>query len=138
MDVFAQRLGGIPRIGNVVLYCHLGIRSNSARAWVESQGIPISHLSGGIEAWLFENIDNSGNPIELANKLESDDSEPEKPLTLEEQNEQVVANAKMEAELEKIKTNAEHSESSVITNSELEEEDLKDAKNSLVVDSKKK
>ena len=75
MDVFAQRLDSIPRHGNVVLYCHLGIRSNSARAWVESQGIPISHLNGGIEAWLFENIDDSGNPIELANKVESNASQ---------------------------------------------------------------
>ena len=66
MDVFAQRLGSIPRHGNVVLYCHLGIRSNSARAWMESQGIPVSHLNGGIEAWLFENIDDSGSPLELA------------------------------------------------------------------------
>ena len=74
MDVFAQRLGGIPRHGNVVLYCHLGIRSNSARAWVESQGIAISHLSGGIEAWLFENVDESGSPVELASKMESVDS----------------------------------------------------------------
>ena len=110
MDVFAQRLGGIPRHGNVVLYCHLGIRSNSARAWVESQGIAISHLSGGIEAWLFENVDESGSPIELANKAESTDSEPEKTLTLEEQNAQTLANAKMEAELKKIKTESQHSE----------------------------
>nr|AIF24721.1 UBA/THIF-type NAD/FAD binding protein (MOCS3, UBA4, moeB) [uncultured marine group II/III euryarchaeote SAT1000_38_B01] len=110
MDVFAQRLGGIPRHGNVVLYCHLGIRSNSARAWVESQGIAISHLSGGIEAWLFENVDESGSPVELANKMESDDSEPEKALTLEELNAQTLANAKMEAELKKIKTESQHSE----------------------------
>ena len=110
MDVFAQRLGGIPRHGNVVLYCHLGIRSNSARAWVESQGIAISHLSGGIEAWLFENVDESGSPVELANKMESVDSEPEKALTLEELNAQTLANAKMEAELKKIKTESQHSE----------------------------
>ncbi len=110
MDVFAQRLDSIPRHGNVVLYCHLGIRSNSARAWVESQGIAISHLSGGIESWLFENVDESGSPIELANKAESTDSEPEKTLTLEEQNAQTLANAKMEAELKKIKTESQHSE----------------------------
>ena len=54
MDVFAQSLDKIPRHGNVVLYCHLGIRSNAARAWIEAQGIPISHLNGGIEAWLFD------------------------------------------------------------------------------------
>jgi len=132
MDVFAQRLGGIPRHGNVVLYCHLGIRSNSARAWVESQGIPISHLSGGIEAWLFDSVDDSGNPLELANKLESEDSEPEKPLTLEEQNEQVVANAQMEAELKKIKTESQHSELSGLI-------DLKDRllKQSLEVEKQK-
>tara|TARA_Y100000588_G_scaffold31002_1_gene30250 strand:- start:629 stop:895 length:267 start_codon:yes stop_codon:yes gene_type:complete len=54
MEVFAQRVDEIPKHGNVVLYCHLGIRSNAARAWMESQGIPISHLNGGIEGWLFE------------------------------------------------------------------------------------
>ena len=100
MEVFAQKIGSIPRHGNVVLYCHLGIRSNSARAWMEAQGIPISHLNGGIEDWLFENMSKSEDPEESS----------EKPLTLEEQNAQVVANAKMEAELEKIKTNSEHSE----------------------------
>ena len=94
MDVFAQRLDSIPRHGNVVLYCHLGIRSNSARAWVESQGIAISHLNGGIEDWLFENM-NDDTPVALANKMESEDSE-------------------------------------------LDEEDLKDSKHSIVVDSKKK
>ena len=47
-------LDKIPKHGNVVLYCHLGIRSNAARAWIEAQGIPISHLNGGIEAWLFD------------------------------------------------------------------------------------
>ena len=100
MEVFAQKVGSIPRHGNVVLYCHLGIRSNSARAWMEAQGIPISHLNGGIEDWLFENMSKSEEPEESS----------EKPLTLEEQNAQVVANAKMEAELEKIKTDSEHSE----------------------------
>ena len=54
MDVFAQSLDKIPKHGNAVLYCHLGIRSNAARAWIEAQGIPISHLNGGIEAWLFD------------------------------------------------------------------------------------
>ena len=54
MDVFAQRVDNIPRTGNIVLYCHLGIRSNAARAWLESQDIPASHLQGGIESWLFE------------------------------------------------------------------------------------
>lgn len=54
MDFFAQRVDSIPRDGNIVLYCHLGIRSNAARAWLESQEIPASHLQGGIESWLFE------------------------------------------------------------------------------------
>ena len=54
MDSFAQRVDSIPRDGNIVLYCHLGIRSNAARAWLESQEIPASHLQGGIESWLFE------------------------------------------------------------------------------------
>ena len=131
MDVFAQRLGSIPRHGNVVLYCHLGIRSNSARAWVESQGIAISHLNGGIEDWLFENM-NDKTPVALANKMESEDSEPEKPLSLEEQNAQVVANAKMEADLDKIKTESQHTELSGLI-------DLKDRllKQSLEVEKQK-
>ena len=131
MDVFAQRLGSIPRHGNVVLYCHLGIRSNSARAWVESQGIAISHLNGGIEDWLFENM-NDKTPVALANKMESKDSEPEKPLSLEEQNAQVVANAKMEADLDKIKTESQHTELSGLI-------DLKDRllKQSLEVEKQK-
>jgi len=131
MDVFAQRLGSIPRHGNVVLYCHLGIRSNSARAWVESQGIAISHLNGGIEDWLFESM-NDKTPVALANKMESKDSEPETPLSLEEQNAQVVANAKMEADLEKIKTESQHTELSGLI-------DLKDRllKQSLEVEKQK-
>ena len=54
MDIFVQTMSSIPRDGNIVLYCHLGIRSNAARAWLESQKIPASHLKGGIESWLFE------------------------------------------------------------------------------------
>ena len=47
------------------------IRSNSARAWLESEGIPASHLQGGIEAWLFDNMNSSESPIAMANDLES-------------------------------------------------------------------
>ena len=54
MDVFTNRMDEIPRDGNIVLYCHLGIRSNAARAWLESQGVPASHLYGGIEDWIFQ------------------------------------------------------------------------------------
>ena len=54
MDLFTSRIDEIPRDGNIVLYCHLGIRSNAARAWLESQGVPASHLYGGIEDWIFQ------------------------------------------------------------------------------------
>mgnify|MGYP001292625153 CR=1 FL=1 len=54
MDAFTSRMDEIPRDGNIVLYCHLGIRSNAARAWLESQGVPASHLYGGIEDWIFQ------------------------------------------------------------------------------------
>ena len=54
MDLFTNRIDEIPRDGNIVLYCHLGIRSNAARAWLESQGVPASHLYGGIEDWIFQ------------------------------------------------------------------------------------
>ena len=42
---------------------------------MESEGIPVSHLNGGIEDWLFDSVDESGSPVAVANKMESDDSE---------------------------------------------------------------
>ncbi|MEP6481372.1 MAG: ThiF family adenylyltransferase [Rhodoglobus sp.] len=35
----------------VVVYCHLGIRSANAREFLASQGLTVSHLAGGIDAW---------------------------------------------------------------------------------------
>ena len=39
----------------VVLYCHHGMRSLDAAAWLQSQGVPgAKSLAGGIERWAVE------------------------------------------------------------------------------------
>jgi adenylyltransferase/sulfurtransferase len=38
----------------VVVYCHHGIRSATARAALESAGLDARHLAGGIDAWARE------------------------------------------------------------------------------------
>ena len=40
---------------DVVLYCHHGMRSLDAAAWLQSQGVPgAESLAGGIERWAVE------------------------------------------------------------------------------------
>lgn len=42
----------VPENGVVVVYCHHGIRSLSAAAFLEQQGVtPVVSLAGGIDAW---------------------------------------------------------------------------------------
>ena len=41
----------IPNDGNIVIYCHIGIRSHSASEWLKSQGKHSSALIGGIDSW---------------------------------------------------------------------------------------
>src|SRR4051794_17716080 len=38
----------------VVVYCHLGVRSLHGAAWLENLGISASSLRGGIDAWSLE------------------------------------------------------------------------------------
>ncbi|MFL5321956.1 MAG: rhodanese-like domain-containing protein [Myxococcaceae bacterium] len=38
----------------VVVYCHLGVRSLHGAAWLENLGINASSLRGGIDAWSGE------------------------------------------------------------------------------------
>jgi rhodanese-related sulfurtransferase len=49
-----QRLDEIrdaTRAGRVVVYCHLGVRSQHAATWLANQGIDVINLRGGIDAW---------------------------------------------------------------------------------------
>jgi adenylyltransferase/sulfurtransferase len=45
------RLGELDATRPVVVYCHHGIRSASARLLLADQGFTASHLEGGIDAW---------------------------------------------------------------------------------------
>jgi adenylyltransferase/sulfurtransferase len=42
---------GLDRSKPVVVFCHLGIRSASARSFLASNGFSATHLDGGIDAW---------------------------------------------------------------------------------------
>lgn len=46
-----ERLSEIDTSRPVVVYCHKGIRSATAREHLEGNGIPAVHLDGGIDAW---------------------------------------------------------------------------------------
>ena len=48
------RVGVLPKERNIVFYCHLGINSATATAWLAGQGYRVSSLAGGIEAWARE------------------------------------------------------------------------------------
>lgn len=49
------RLDEIPRERTVVIYCHHGIRSQHAAAWLAGQGYArVENLAGGIDAWSIE------------------------------------------------------------------------------------
>jgi rhodanese-related sulfurtransferase len=57
LDELANRMNEIaPLAGNtMVVYCHHGIRSQSAAAYLERAGIKdVLSLAGGIEAWSCE------------------------------------------------------------------------------------
>ncbi len=59
---FAQlpdRLGELDRTGQVVVYCHTGVRSAYAAVYLNSKGFPnVRNLKGGIDAWASE-VDRS-------------------------------------------------------------------------------
>ena len=51
---FEERRGELPRQRELLLYCHLGIRSAVAQKQLKQEGCRARHLAGGIEAWLRE------------------------------------------------------------------------------------
>jgi sulfur-carrier protein adenylyltransferase/sulfurtransferase len=44
----------LPRDGNIVVYCHHGIRSAHAIEMLRAAGVPARNLSGGIDRWSAE------------------------------------------------------------------------------------
>jgi rhodanese-related sulfurtransferase len=44
----------LPRDGNIVVYCHHGIRSAHAVDMLRAAGVPARNLSGGIDRWSAE------------------------------------------------------------------------------------
>jgi sulfur-carrier protein adenylyltransferase/sulfurtransferase len=58
MSSLEAAIDGLDRSKPVVVYCHLGIRSASARALLTSRGFVATHLDGGLDAWSRE-IDSS-------------------------------------------------------------------------------
>jgi adenylyltransferase/sulfurtransferase len=52
MDSLPMRLGELPAEGEVVVYCHHGMRSAAVVEWLRAaQEIPAVNLRGGIDAW---------------------------------------------------------------------------------------
>ena len=55
MGALAANLVALEQAEEVVLYCHHGIRSLDAAAWLRAQGVEGARsLSGGIERWATE------------------------------------------------------------------------------------
>ena len=55
MRALAANLTLFEQAEDVVLYCHHGIRSLNARAWLRAQGVEGARsLAGGIERWATE------------------------------------------------------------------------------------
>ncbi len=55
LGALAANLGLFAQAEEVVLYCHHGVRSLDAAAWLHAQGIEGARsLSGGIERWARE------------------------------------------------------------------------------------
>jgi rhodanese-related sulfurtransferase len=54
-----EKLPALATAGQIVLFCHHGVRSLDAAAWLHSQGVEkVRSMSGGIERWATE-IDSS-------------------------------------------------------------------------------
>jgi adenylyltransferase/sulfurtransferase len=51
---FAQRQDELPREQELLLYCHIGIRSAMVLRKLQQSGFRARHLTGGIAAWLRE------------------------------------------------------------------------------------
>jgi adenylyltransferase/sulfurtransferase len=55
MSEIPASLARLKNAGDIVLYCHHGVRSFDAAAWLRSQGIVGARsMSGGIERWAIE------------------------------------------------------------------------------------
>jgi rhodanese-related sulfurtransferase len=55
LPVRLDELSDAARGNQVVVYCHLGVRSARVCAWLTSQGIrDVENLEGGIDAWSVE------------------------------------------------------------------------------------
>jgi len=49
-----QQINDIPKDQPVVVYCHSGVRSFNAAAWLKQQGVNALSMSGGIDQWSAE------------------------------------------------------------------------------------
>jgi rhodanese-related sulfurtransferase len=59
MQELPARVGWLEEAGEVVVYCHHGIRSVDAAAWLRQQGVEGARsMTGGIDRWSRE-IDSS-------------------------------------------------------------------------------
>lgn len=54
LATLARAISTMPRDGNVVVYCHHGIRSAHAVDMLRAAGVPARNLSGGIDRWSTE------------------------------------------------------------------------------------
>lgn len=51
MEEIPEKAGDIPKDQPVVVYCHAGMRSYNAAAWLKRQGVNALSMSGGIDQW---------------------------------------------------------------------------------------
>lgn len=49
-----RQMDALPREGDVIVYCHHGIRSAHAVEMLRGAGVPARNLSGGIDRWSTE------------------------------------------------------------------------------------
>ena len=54
LATLARAIGAMPRDGNIVVYCHHGVRSAHAVDMLRAAGVPARNLSGGIDRWSVE------------------------------------------------------------------------------------
>jgi len=54
MDQLEWRVDELEPEGEVIVYCHHGLRSAAVVQWLRRQGIPAVNLRGGIDAWALE------------------------------------------------------------------------------------
>jgi rhodanese-related sulfurtransferase len=54
MQQIPNQLDEIPKDRTVVVYCHAGVRSYNAAAWLQQQGFNVLSMSGGIDQWSRE------------------------------------------------------------------------------------